>query len=50
VKLTNKELEILQNLVQDKLNELDYGPDGIEIHQKPEVYINIMKKLDEMYR
>jgi hypothetical protein len=33
--LTNKELEILQDLVQYKLNELGYGPDGIEVHQKP---------------
>jgi hypothetical protein len=49
VKLTNKELEILQDLVQDKLNELDYGPEGIEVYDKPEVYINIIKKLDSMY-
>jgi hypothetical protein len=50
MKLTNNELEILQDLVQDKLVEMDYAPEGGEVYQKPEVYMNIMKKLDEMYK
>jgi len=50
MKLTNAEIEILQDLVQDKLTEMDYGPEGNEVYQKPEVYMNIMKKLDEMYK
>jgi hypothetical protein len=50
MKLTNAELEILQDLVQDKLNEMDYGPEGSEVYQQPEVYMNIIKKLDEMYK
>lgn len=50
MKLTNQELEILQDLVQDKLTEMDYAPEGNEVYQKPEVYMNIMKKLDEMYK
>ena len=50
MKLTNNELEILQDLVQDKLVEMDYAPEGSEVYQKPEVYMNIMKKLDEMYK
>lgn len=49
MKLTNKDIEILQDLLQDKLDEIDKGPEGIEIHEKPEVYINIFKKLDAMY-
>ena len=49
MKLTNKDIEILQDLVQDKLKEIDYGPEGVEVYDKPEVYINIMKKLDQMY-
>lgn len=49
MKLTNTEIEILQEIVQDKLREIDYGPEGSEVYQRPEVYINIMKKLDQMY-
>ena len=49
MKLTNKDIEILQNLVQDKLHEMDYGPEGTEVYQKPQIYMNIMKKLDQMY-
>jgi len=49
MKLTNQDIEILQDLLEDKLKEIDNGPEGIEIHDKPEVYINIIKKLDSMY-
>jgi hypothetical protein len=49
MKLTNQEIEILQDLLENKLKELDYRPEGIEVYQKPEVYINIIKKLDTMY-
>jgi hypothetical protein len=49
MKLTNQDLEILQNLLEDKLKEIDLGPEGIEVYEKPEVYINIIKKLDTMY-
>lgn len=49
MKLTNKDIEILQDLLQDKLDEIDRGPEGIEVYDKPEVYINIIKKLDTMY-
>lgn len=49
MKLTNKDIEILQDLLEDKLKEIDHGPDGIEVYDKPEVYINLIKKLDSMY-
>jgi len=49
MKLTNQDLEILQDLLEDKLKEIELGPEGIEIYHKPEVYINILKKLDSMY-
>jgi len=49
MKLTNKDLDILVELLKDKLKEIDNGPEGIEAHDKPEVYINIIKKLDTMY-
>jgi hypothetical protein len=49
MKLTNQEIEILQDLLEDKLKELDYHPENNENYQKPEVYINLIKKLDTMY-
>jgi len=49
MKLTNKDLDILVELLEDKLKEIDNGPEGIEVYDKPEVYINIIKKLDSMY-
>ena len=49
MKLTNQDIDILQNLLEDKLREIDNGPEGIEIYDKPEIYINIIKKLNTMY-
>lgn len=49
MKLTNTDIDILVELLEDKLKEIDLGPEGIEVHEKPEVYINIIKKLDSMY-
>lgn len=49
MKLTNQDIDILQDLLEDKLKEIDSGPEGIEVYDKPEVYINIIKKLDTMY-
>jgi hypothetical protein len=50
MKLTDKDIDILQELLEDKLQDIANGPEGLERFIKPEVYINIMKKLDEMYR
>lgn len=47
--LTNTEIDILQDLLEDKLKEIDNGPEGIEVYERPEIYINIIKKLDMMY-
>lgn len=49
MKLTNKDLDILVELLEEKLKEIDNGPEGVEIYDRPEVYINIIKKLDRMY-
>ena len=49
MKLTNQDLDILVELLVDKLKEIDHGPQGIEVHDKPEIYINIIKKLDTLY-
>jgi hypothetical protein len=48
MKLTNQDLDILRELLEDKLKEIDYGPEGIEIHFKPEILQKIKNKLDKM--
>lgn len=49
MKLTNQDLDILRELLESKLQDIDNGPEGIEVYEKPEVYINIIKKLDTLY-
>jgi hypothetical protein len=49
MKLTNQDLDILRELVEDKLKKINNGPEGIEVYEKPEVYINIIKKIDSLY-
>jgi hypothetical protein len=49
MKLTNQDLDILIELLEDKLKEIDNGPEGIEVYNRPEVYVNIIKKLDTLY-
>jgi hypothetical protein len=49
MKLTNKDLDILLELLESKLDDIDQGPEGIEVWEKPEVYMNIIKKLESMY-
>ena len=49
MKLTNNDLDILVMLVEDKLQYIDNSPEGIETYHKPEVYVNLIKKLDTMY-
>lgn len=48
MKLTNTEIDILQELIQKRINEIDNGPEGIEVHFKPEVLQKIKNKLDKM--
>lgn len=48
-KLSNTEIDILQALIQKKLNEMDNGPEGVEVHFKPEILQKIKNKLDKMY-
>ena len=48
MKLTNTEIDILQVLIQKRLNEIDNGPEGIKVHFKPEILQKIKNKLDKM--
>jgi hypothetical protein len=45
MKLTNQDIDVLQDLLEDKLRQIDNGQDDGEA----EVYINIIKKLNTMY-
>lgn len=47
-KLTNAEIDILQELIQKRLNKISNGPEGIEVHCKPEILQKIKNKLDKM--
>lgn len=49
MKLTNTEIDILQELISKRLNEINNGPEGIEVHFKPEILEKISKKLDTLY-
>jgi len=49
MKLTNQDLDILVELLEDKLKDIDNGPEGIEVYDRPEIYINLIKKLQYMY-
>jgi hypothetical protein len=45
MKLTNQDIDILQDLLEDKLRQIDDGQDSGETA----TYINIIKKLNKMY-
>ena len=47
-KLTNHEIDILQELIRKRLQEIYNGPEGIEVYFKPEVLQKISNKLDKM--
>lgn len=49
MKLTNEELDILILLIDNRLDEIYNGSEGIELYWKPEILKNILKKLDKMY-
>jgi hypothetical protein len=48
MKLTNQDLDIIRQLIQEKINMIDRGPDT-ETNEETYIYINILKKLDRMY-
>jgi hypothetical protein len=48
MKLTNQDLDILRKLLEDKIEEIDCGPEN-EAGQTMLLYLNIINKLDRMY-
>jgi hypothetical protein len=47
VKLSDEEIFIIQLLIQDKLEEVYNGPEGIEIYWKTDVMEKLLRKLDK---
>ena len=45
-KLTNQDLDILQELLEDRIKQID---SNTEISQNPQVYVDLIKKLNSMY-
>ena len=48
MKLTNQDLDILRELLEDKIDQIDRGPDN-EVNSQMPNYLNLLKKLDSMY-
>jgi hypothetical protein len=48
MKLTNQDLDILRELLEDKIDKIDRGPDN-EVYIQMPSYINLLKKLETMY-
>jgi len=46
--LTNEEINILLLLIDNRIEEVYNGPEGIELYWKPEVLQNISKKLEKI--
>jgi len=46
--LTKEEINILQLLIEERLEENYNGPEGIEKYWKPEILLNIWKKLEQL--
>ena len=47
-KLTNEEIDVLILLIDNRLDEIYNGPEGIELYWKPEILKKIKNKLDKM--
>jgi hypothetical protein len=48
MKLTNQDLDILRELLEDKIDQIDRGPDN-EVDKQMLIHLNLLKKLDSMY-
>ena len=46
--LTKEEVSILQTLIEDRIEENYNGPESIELFWKPEILLNLLKKLEKL--
>ena len=49
MKLTNEEIDVLILLIDNRLDEIYNGPEGIELYWKPEILKGLLKKLNKIY-
>lgn len=49
MKLTEAEIDLIQLLIEDKLEEIYNGPEGLEIYWNTEMMKRLLKKIDESY-
>ena len=49
MKLTAEEIELIQLLVEDKLEDIYNGPEGLEIYWNTEMMKKLLKKIDKYY-
>lgn len=49
MKLKTEEVDLIKILVEDKLDEIYNGPEGIEIYWNTEMMKKLLKKIDEYY-
>ena len=45
---TKEEIDIIKLLIEDRLEENYNGPEGIELYWKPEILLNLLKKLEKL--
>jgi hypothetical protein len=48
MKLTNEDLDLLRELVEDKIDQIDRGLES-EVGKTMLIYLNLLNKLDRMY-
>jgi hypothetical protein len=48
MKITNQDIDILRELVENKIDQIDRGPEN-EADMQMSIYLNLLKKLDSMY-
>lgn len=46
MKLTEEEIDLIQLLIEDKLEEIYNGPEGIEIYYNTKLMKDLLTKLD----
>ena len=49
MKLKSDELDLIKILIEDKLEEIYNGPEGIEIYWNTEMMKKLLKKIDKYY-